>query len=127
MPGKHLFEYALVRIVPRVEREEFLNAGAILYSRSARFLQCRIHLPQERLQALCPATDCEEVALHLQSFDRICRGGPPGAPIGLLDDAARFRWLTAVRSAVVQTSRVHPGFCDDPVRELEKLMEQLVY
>jgi hypothetical protein len=126
MPDKHLFEYAILRIVPRVEREEFLNVGVILYSRELQFLQCLYTLDRERLQAVCGSLDCNEVEEHLQSFEKICHGDPAGGPIALLDPASRFRWLTATRSTIVQTSRVHPGFCSDPLQTLHKLHEQMV-
>ena len=126
MPDKHLFEYAILRIVPRVEREEFLNVGVILYSRELQFLQCLYTLDREKLQAVCGTLDCNEVEEHLQAFEKICHGDPAGGPIALLDPASRFRWLTATRSTIVQTSRVHPGFCTDPLQTLHKLHKQMV-
>ena len=126
MPGKHLFEYAVIRVVPRVEREEFLNVGVILYCKDKKFLQCRYLLNKERLNAICDSLDCNEVEEHLKSFERICNGDKDGGPIAQLDLASRFRWLTATRSTVVQSSKVHPGFCDEPEPALEKLFSQLV-
>jgi hypothetical protein len=126
MPGKHLFEYAVIRIVPRVEREEFLNAGVILYCKGPRFLQTKYTLDKERLHTLCKDLDGSEVEEHLSSFHRICTGDTQGGPIARLDLASRFRWLTATRSTVVQTSKVHPGFCEDAAEMLEKLHRQLV-
>jgi hypothetical protein len=126
MPGKLLYEYAVVRLVPRVEREEFINAGIVLFVKQQRFLQCRIRLDRERLSALCCTTDAEELQRYLDAFDRICRGDSAGGPIALLDAPSRFRWLTATRSTVVQTSKVHPGLCSDPVEMLDRLFEQLV-
>src|SRR5919199_4079359 len=121
MHGKHLFEYAVIRVVPRVEREEFLNVGVILYCRDLKFLQTKYTLDKERLRALCGALDCSEVEEHLRAFHRICTGDADGGPIARLDLASRFRWLTAARSTVVQTSNVHPGFCDDAGEMLERL------
>ena len=126
MQGKHLFEYAVIRVVPRVEREEFLNVGIILYSKQTQFLECIYSLDEERLRAFNNTVDMVEVEKHLQSFERICRGNKESGPIGLLDIASRFRWLTATRSTVVQTSKVHSGFCADLQQVLKNLHAQLV-
>ena len=126
MQEHHLFEYSVIRIVPRVEREEFLNVGVILYSRQSRFLQTVFHLDKEKLRIFSDKIDLDEVEEHLRSFERICSGTPDGGPIGQLDIASRFRWLTATRSTVVQTSRVHPGFCANPKEALLRLYNQLV-
>ena len=126
MQGKQLFEYAVIRVVPRVEREEFLNVGIILYSRQQKFLQCRYQLDENRLRAVCPTIDIAEIAEHLSALERICQGSPEGGPIAKLDAASRFRWLTATRSTVVQTSKVHPGFCSDLPEALKKLQDELV-
>ena len=126
MPDKHLFEYAVIRVVPRVEREEFLNVGIILYCKTKKYLGCVYHLNKEKLQALCSSLDCDEVEGHLHSFEKICNGSRDAGPIGQLDIASRFRWLAATRSTIVQTSKVHPGFCTEPVATLQKLFEQLV-
>jgi hypothetical protein len=126
MQDKHLFEYAIIRVVPRVEREEFINVGVILYCKKQKFLQALCHLDAARLRALAPSIDIEEVENHLRAFERISRGGADAGPIGKLDEASRFRWLTATRSTVVQTSRVHPGFCNDLPGALQRLYEQLV-
>ncbi len=126
MQENNLFEYAVIRVVPRVEREEFINVGVILYSRDQQFLQALDTLDKERLQSFYHKTNIEEVAEHLQSIDRICKGGKGSGPIGQMDMASRFRWITATRSTVVQTSKVHPGFCSNPQEALQKLFEQLV-
>ena len=126
MPEKYLFEYAVIRIVPRVEREEFLNVGIVLYCRDLKYLQTRYTLDRHRLDALCNQMDCSEVEEHLHAFERIAKGEPEGGPIAALDLASRFRWLTATRSTVVQTSKVHPGFCEDPSDMLERLFRQMV-
>lgn len=126
MPGKHLFEYAIIRIVPRVEREEFLNVGVVLYCKDKKYLNCVTAINKQKLNALCSDIDCNEVEEHLQSFERICKGEKNGSPIAALDLPSRFRWLTATRSTVVQSSKVHPGLCDDPETTLQKLHEQLV-
>ncbi|MBT9391822.1 DUF3037 domain-containing protein [Hymenobacter sp. NST-14] len=127
MPDKHLFEYAVLRVVPRVEREEFLNVGVILYCAAQGFLQTRCHLPEDRLRAFTSSElDFDDLRARLRAFERICAGRREGGPIGQLAVAARFRWLTATRSTVVQTSAVHPGLCEDAGATLEQLFGQLV-
>ncbi|SNC68383.1 Protein of unknown function [Hymenobacter gelipurpurascens] len=127
MPVKHLYEYAVLRVVPRVEREEFLNVGVILYCASRGFLQARYEVPEARLRAFAGAElDVVELAERLRSFERICGGRKEGGPIGQLAVASRFRWLTATRSTIVQTSPVHPGLCEDPADTLASLYAQLV-
>jgi hypothetical protein len=126
MQENHLFEYAVIRVVPRVEREEFLNVGVILYSRKQNFLQALFKLDELKLKTFSDKLDVDEVKEHLLSFERICNGSADSGPIGQLDTASRFRWLTATRSTVVQTSKVHPGFCNDPAAAIQKLFTQLV-
>jgi len=126
MPQTYLFEYAVVRVVPKVEREEFLNVGVILYCRELNFLQVMYSLNEERLQIFCTQIDKQELLQNLQSVERICNGSADAGPIGSLDIAGRFRWLTATRSTIIQTSKVHPGFCVDPAETLTKLYTQLV-
>jgi len=126
MPAKDLFEYAVLRVVPRVEREEFLNVGVILYCKAQGFLQARFLLPEARLRAFAHELDLAEITARLQAFERICQGKPAGGPIGRLPVAERFRWLTATRSTVVQTSPVHPGLCDNAAETLARLHAQLV-
>jgi hypothetical protein len=126
MQQKYLFEYAVIRVVPRVEREEFLNIGVILYCAKQKFLRAKYLLDESRLHAFAPSLDIGELKEHICSMERICLGDKDAGPIGKLDIASRFRWLTATRSTVVQTSKVHPGFCDDAAETLEKLFEQLV-
>ena len=122
----HLFEYAVLRVVPRVEREEFLNVGVIVYCRSLGFLETRFALPEAKLLAVAPDLDLEEITVRLQVFERICRGRATGGAIGQLPIAERFRWLTATRSTVVQSSAVHPGRCADAGETLTRLFAQLV-
>ena len=126
MPEKHLFEYAIIRVMPRVERGEFINVGVILYCASQGFLRTRFMLPEARLLALCPTLDLSELTERLGAFERVCVGRRDGGPIGQLPIAARFRWLTATRSTVVQTSPVHPGLCLDPADALTQLLAQQV-
>jgi hypothetical protein len=127
MPA-HSFEYAVVRVVPRVEREEFLNAGVILYCRSLRFLDARIALDRTRLQALNPdpTLDLDTIERALLTIPRICAGDAAAGPIAALDQAERFRWLCATRSTVNQVSPVHAGLCDDPAVMLDHLMTKMV-
>lgn len=126
MQDLHLFEYAVIRVVPRVHREEFLNVGVILYCPRLKFLELAWLLDSDRLLRLCPSLDMEELQQHLRAFGEITRGSTEGGPIGLLDIASRFRWLTATRSTVLQTSRVHPGLCADAAVTLERLFSSLV-
>ena len=126
MPEQHLFEYAVIRVVPRVEREEFLNIGVILYCPKQKFLQTKYVLDAERLRCFSNNPNLDELTEHLCSFGRISMGSPDSGAIGKLDIASRFRWLTATRSTVVQASKVHPGFCVDAMETLNKLFEQLV-
>jgi hypothetical protein len=126
MQEKHLFEYAVVRVVPRVEREEFINTGIILYCRDQRFLGVLFSVDEHRLNALCPLLDIEELKEHLQAFEQIALGDKNAGPIAKLDLAGRFRWLTATRSTVVQASKVHPGLCVNAGEMLVRLHGQLV-
>ena len=126
MPAKDLFEYAVIRIVPRVEREEFVNIGVILYCPKQRFLKVRYALDVKRVKSLCADADTEMIAANLQSFQCISDGGKAAGPIGLLDTPSRFRWLTAIRSTIVQTSRVHSGLCSDANQALDQLFMQMV-
>lgn len=126
MQGNHLFEYAVIRVVPRVEREEFLNVGVVLYCRQQKFLQMMYALDEERLRSFCAHVDVPELKTYLEAFEKICKGEKDGGPIARLDMSSRFRWLTAMRSTVVQTSRVHPGLSANPQDALVRLYEQLV-
>jgi hypothetical protein len=126
MQESHLFEYAVIRVVPRVEREEFINVGIILFCKKQRFLQTKFTLDKQRLKAFAPLLDVEEVEKNLQAYARISAGAAGSGPIGRLDAASRFRWLTATRSTVVQSSKVHPGLCHDLPTAVEKLYAQLV-
>ncbi len=126
MQEKNLFEYATIRIVPRVEREEFLNVGVVLYCAKKKFLQCRFYLDENKLKAFCCEDELPEFEKHLSAFQKICDGLSNSGQIGKLDIPSRFRWLTAMRSTVIQTSRVHPGFCEDPQQTLDKLFQELV-
>lgn len=126
MPDKKEYEYALIRVVPRVERGECLNVGVILFCKSHKYLGLRYHLPTERLYALWPELDIHEINDHLQAWDRVCAGQPEAGPIAQLDLPERFRWLTAAKSTVLQCSPVHPGLTRDPARELDVLFREYV-
>lgn len=126
MQEKRLFEYAVLRVVPRVEREEFLNVGVIVYCASAGFLQTVFHLDETKLRAFSVELDLEEIKERLQVFEQICKGGKAGGTIGELPIASRFRWLTATRSTVVQTSKVHPGLCGNAEEKLAQLLKEQV-
>lgn len=126
MQERHLFEYAVIRVVPRVEREEFLNVGVILYCSRQKFLRVLFKIDEERLRVFSADLDIQELQAYLLSFEKISKGGREGGPIGQFPIADRFRWLTAVRSTVVQTSPVHPGLCLDAQQTLENLFSKLV-
>ena len=126
MHGSNLFEYAVIRYVPRPEREEFLNVGVILYCNAKNFLQMEFTLDEQRLKGFYSEVDLTELRSYLNAFKEVCCGSSASSPIAKMDNASRFRWLTATRSTVVQTSKVHPGFCDDPQETLDRLHAQLV-
>ncbi|MCW3121451.1 MAG: hypothetical protein JWQ38_943 [Flavipsychrobacter sp.] len=126
MQEQHLFEYAVIRVVPRVEREEFLNVGVVLYCAKQKYLQVRYAANDVRMTACFGEMDIAEVCTYLQAFSRICAGDKDSGPIARLPIAERFRWLTATRSTVVQTSKVHSGFSADLDKTLEKLFAEMV-
>ena len=126
MPERTSFDYAIVRVVPRVERQEFINSGVVLFCSAKDFLAARVELDVDRLRALSPDVDVELVKEHLAAFPRICAGGPDSGPIGKLPRKERWHWLVAPRSTIVQVSPVHAGLCDSPEPELERLLDQMV-
>ncbi len=126
MQDQELFEYAVIRLVPRVEREEFLNVGLILYCARQKYLKAVFNLDEVRLTAFCKDPDLSELNRNLNAYVNICKGSAEGGPIGQLDIASRFRWLTATRSTVLQSSKVHPGFCKDPEKKLHQLYSEMV-
>lgn len=126
MQERVLYEYAVIRVVPRVEREEFLNVGVVLYGATAKFLQVRYLVSASKLALLAPLLEISEIDEHLAAFDRIAKGDPTAGPIALLPVPERFRWLTATRSTIVQTSKVHSGFCRNFQEETERLFRLLV-
>lgn len=126
MPDHSSYDYAIVRVVPRVDREEFVNVGAIVSCPSRDFLEARIELDEKRLTALDSTVDLPTVRRHLASIPTICAGGPDAGPIGKLTPRERFHWLVAPRSTMIQTSRVHSGRCTDPAALLEHLLDAMV-
>lgn len=126
MPAKHLYEYAVIRFVPRVEREEFINVGLIMFSKQARFIKAR-YLLDERKTSLFPSSlDTATLRGHLDLFDTICSGKPEGGPVAAFDIPERFRWLTAVRSTSIQTSHPHAGLSANLEKTFETLFDELV-
>ena len=126
MPGPIWYDYAIVRVVPRPEREEFINAGVILSSVSARMLEARIVLDESRLLALDPAADLDQIRTHLATIPLICAGGPAAGALGRLSQRERFHWLVAPRSAVIQTSSVHGGRCAEPRQAIDHLVQTML-
>jgi DUF3037 family protein len=126
VPEHSSFDYAIVRVVPRVERGECINAGVILFCLTKRFLAAKVELDERRLLAFAPDVDLELVRGHLEAIPRICAGGRAAGPIGQLPQKERWHWLVAPRSTIIQTSPVHSGLCEDPVQALEHLMDRMV-
>jgi molybdopterin-guanine dinucleotide biosynthesis protein len=126
VPERFVFDYAVVRVVPRVDRGELLNAGVIVFCPTQGFLDCRIELDQARLRALAPSIDLAVVESYLEAIPKICAGGGEAGSIGSLPQRARFHWLVAPRSTVIQTSAVHSGVHEDPQIALDGLFEKLV-
>ncbi len=126
MSERTLFEYAVIRYVPRVEREEFLNVGVILFCQKQKFLDAKIYLDKQRILSFFPSADLDELSNYLHAFVSISSGSRSGGPIASLDQASRFRWLTAARSTIVQTSRVHPGLCETASETLLSLFNEQV-
>jgi DUF3037 family protein len=126
VPDHITYDYAVVRVVPRVEREEFVNVGVIVSCPLEGFLEARIEVDEARLTALDPGIDLDAVRAHLDTIPAICAGGGGAGPIGRLPAKERFRWLTAPRSTIIQTSAAHSGLFDDPARLLEHLLDTMV-
>ena len=124
--AEHPFQYAIVRVVPRVERGERMNAGVVLLCRPTRFLAARVGLDEARLRALAPDVDPATIQEHLAAIERVAAGDPQAGPIARLGQGERFHWLVAPSSTVIQPSEVHTGLSDDPAAELDHLFERLV-
>ena len=126
MPASSLYDYALVRLVPCVEREEFINVGVILFCSTRRFLGALVHLDEQRALALDPGLDLQAVRQHLDAFPMICVGGKEAGYVGQLSQSERFHWLVSPRSTIIQTSPVHSGVSDDPESTLQHLFKTVV-
>lgn len=124
--AREVFQYALLQVVPRVERGERINAGVVVFSRRHRFLAARVGLDRERLAALDPQADADEVERHLQALARVAAGDEAAGPVAALAPSERFHWLVAPSSTVIQPSPVHTGLCEDPQATLDRLFETLV-
>lgn len=126
MPAPVPFDYAIVRVVPRVEREEFVNVGVVVHAPTRGFLGCALQLDRARLAAFAPTLDLDALARHLEAFRAVCDGDPNAGPIARMPMSERFHWLVASRSAVLQTSPVHGGVCEDPAAALRELLARRV-
>ena len=120
------YDYAIIRVVPKVEREEFLNVGVVVSCPDRGFLEARIELDEQRLMAVDPTLDVETIRAHLATIPIVCTGGEPAGPIGQLSQRERFHWLVAPRSTIIQTSPAHSGCCKDPAAVLEHLLDTMV-
>jgi hypothetical protein len=126
MPEKLVYEYASIRLVPKVERGEFMNIGLILFCKRKKYLKLKYHLDINRIAAFSNELDLEEIEKYLIHWDQICQGSPEGGKIASMDMPYRFRWITAPKSTILQCSPVHPGVCEEPEGVLERLFEQYV-
>ena len=126
MPDNNTYDYAVIRVVPRVDREEFVNVGVIVSCPARKFLAAAIELDEKRVCALDATLDMEAIRAHLATIPLICAGDAAAGAIGKLSQRERFHWLVAPRSAMIQTSPVHSGLCDAPAAVLEQLLESLV-
>ena len=126
MQEKHLYEYAVIRVVPRVEREEFLNVGIILFCKRAKFIKMLFTIEKSKIEMLCSEFDVDQFQLNLESFQKIAHGVKNGGPIAQFELSERFRWLTALRSSAIQTSRPHSGFSTNLDETAQRLFEEMV-
>lgn len=126
MQEDKIYEYAVIRLVPKVEREEFFNIGLVMFSKKEKFIRMEFYLCPDKFQLMHSKIDYDDIIQNLESFLKIANGDKEGGPIALMDIPERFRWLTAVRSSVVQTSRPHPGKSKDLEKTFGKLFEELV-
>ena len=126
MHEKHLYEYAVIRVVPKVEREEFINIGLLLFCKRQKYLRIEYNIVPQKIQSICAEFDIGQLKENLESFVKIGQGKKDGGPIGAFEISERFRWLTAVKSSSIQTSRPHSGFSSDLDATFEKLFTELV-
>jgi hypothetical protein len=126
MQDRCTFEYAIIRMVPKVEREEFFNVGVILFSKQKKFLKVKYKVNENLLEAFTDEIEVENLLEYLKAWELICVGAPLGGAIGKLELSDRFRWLTATRSTIIQSSKTHPGLCEDPEKELQDIFMKIV-
>jgi hypothetical protein len=126
MQDKVTFEYAIIRLVPKVEREEFFNVGVILFSKRKKFLDFKFNINPNKLLAFAPELELEQLNNYLNAWKLICEGTATGGKIGELEISDRFRWLAACRSTIIQSSKTHPGLCEFPEKELQDIFEKYV-
>lgn len=126
MQDRCTFEYAIIRVVPKVEREEFFNVGVILFSKRKKFLDVKYKINKSLLEAFTDDIDVETLDTYLKAWELICKGEPSGGAIGKLELSDRFRWLAATRSTIIQSSKTHPGLCENPKNELDDIFEKYV-
>lgn len=126
MQDRCTFEYAIIRVVPKVEREEFFNVGVILFSKQKKFLGVKYKINQKLLDAFTDKLELGYLMEYLKAWELICEGAPSGGAIGKLELSDRFRWLTATRSTIIQSSKTHPGLCEDPEKELQDIFKKIV-
>ena len=126
MHEKHLYDYAVIRVVPKVEREEFINIGLMLYSKRQKYLRIQYHIPSEKIKAFCSEFDLDLLKINLDALVDICEGKKEAGPIAQFEKDERFRWISAIKSSSIQTSRPHSGFSDNLDQTFEKLYSELV-
>lgn len=126
MQEQHLYDYAVIRVVPRVEREEFINVGLMLYSKRQKYLRIKYQIPVAKIKFFCSEFDLDQLKINLDSFVAICEGKKDAGPIAQFEKDERFRWLTAIKSSSIQTSRPHSGFSSNLDETFEKLYSELV-
>lgn len=126
MQDNVVYEYAVIRVVPKVEREEFINVGLILFSKRKRFIRFQYEIPETKIRCFCNELDIDQLKQNLESFAKICSGAKDGGPIAQLEADEKFRWITAVKSSSIQSSRPHPGFSSDLNATFDRLYKELV-
>ena len=126
MQNRVTYEFAVIRLVPKVEREEFLNVGVILFSKQKKYLGIRYKIDKSRISSFSTEVDTDIINKYLEAWELICNGEPNGGRIGKLELASRFRWLVASRSTIIQSSKTHPGLCHDPEKVLEDIFKRYV-
>lgn len=126
MQDRVTYEFTVIRLVPKVEREEFINIGVILFSKPKRFLEMRFVIDEQKVRAFCKDIDTDAIHQYLKAWELVCKGKSDSGRIGEMDIASRFRWLTASRSTIIQSSKTHPGLCHHPEKILDELFELYV-